>query len=118
MSCSFINIIYLELPEYFEDNMGVWFTHFLFLIQVDIKALASDSDDEPGTLELLKAQVSHGLLDASLQDSSSVCMSFTPKNICSCHGSFVRLSFSPYILQIHAETQDASLPDRHYAISS
>ena len=37
--------------------MDVWFTHFLFLIQVDHKALASDSDDEPGTLELLKAQV-------------------------------------------------------------
>ena len=38
--------------------MDVWFTHFLFLIQVDNKLLASDSDDEPGTLEMLKAQVS------------------------------------------------------------
>jgi len=53
----FYSLNYQDLPEHFEDNMEVWITHFLYLLQVENKLLASDSDEEPGTLELLKAQV-------------------------------------------------------------
>jgi len=67
-----------DLPEYFEDNMDVWFTHFLFLIQVDNKLLASDSDDEPGTLEMLKAQVCDNMA-LYVEKYSSDCKDYIPR---------------------------------------
>lgn len=67
-----------DLPEYFEDNMDVWFTHFLFLIQVENKLLVSDSDDEPGTLELLKAQVCDNM-SLYVEKYSSDCKNYIPR---------------------------------------
>ena len=48
---------YQDLPEYFEDNMNVWMTHFLSLLEADNKLLQSDDDEEPGLLEDLKSQI-------------------------------------------------------------
>ena len=48
---------YQDLPEFFEDNMKVWMTHFLSLLEADNKLLQSDDDDEPGLLEDLKSQI-------------------------------------------------------------
>ncbi len=47
---------YQDLPEFFEDNMQAWMTHFLSLLEADNKCLQSD-DDEPGLLEDLKSQI-------------------------------------------------------------
>jgi len=48
---------YQDLPEFFEDNMQTWMTHFLALLEADNKCLVSDDDDEPGLLEDLKSQI-------------------------------------------------------------
>ena len=48
---------YQDLPEYFEDNMKIWMTHFLALLEADNQVLQSDNDDEPGLLEDLKSQI-------------------------------------------------------------
>lgn len=48
---------YQDLPEFFEDNMQVWMTHFLALLDSDNKVLKTHDDDEPGLLEELKSQI-------------------------------------------------------------
>jgi exportin-2 (importin alpha re-exporter) len=35
---------YQDLPEYFEDNMAVWMTHFLALLEADNKVMGSVFD--------------------------------------------------------------------------
>ena len=48
---------YQDLPEFFEDNIGVWMGHFLNLLESDNKLLQTDDDEEPGILEELKSQI-------------------------------------------------------------
>ena len=48
---------YQDLPEFFEDNMQVWITHFLALLEADNKCLQTDDEEEPGLLEDLKSQI-------------------------------------------------------------
>ena len=35
----FYSLNFQDLPEFFEDNMETWFTHFLTLLSFDIKEL-------------------------------------------------------------------------------
>lgn len=53
----FHSLNYQELPEFFEDNINVWMTHFAELLQMNYKSLEGDSVDEPGVLENLKSQI-------------------------------------------------------------
>ncbi|XP_054273914.1 exportin-2 [Macrosteles quadrilineatus] len=46
-----------DLPEFFEDNMGVWMNHFHFLLTNEIACLKTDEDEEAGLLEQLKSQI-------------------------------------------------------------
>jgi len=90
----FYSLNYQDLPEYFEDNMGVWFTHFLFLIQVDNKALASDSDEEPGTLELLKAQVCDNF-SLYVEKYDSDCKDYIPRLFEAAYNLLLKTSMVP-----------------------
>lgn len=47
---------YQDLPEFFEDNMGIWMPRFLELLTLDNKLLVTE-DDEPGVLEELRSQI-------------------------------------------------------------
>uniref|UniRef100_A0A131Y3V5 Exportin-2 n=1 Tax=Ixodes ricinus TaxID=34613 RepID=A0A131Y3V5_IXORI len=53
----FYSLNYQDLPEFFEDNMEVWMTHFLTLLTTDNKLLQTDEDQEAGLLEQLKSQI-------------------------------------------------------------
>ncbi|CAN7996022.1 unnamed protein product [Ixodes hexagonus] len=53
----FYSLNYQDLPEFFEDNMEVWMTHFLTLLTADNKVLQTDEDQEAGLLEQLKSQI-------------------------------------------------------------
>ncbi len=53
----FYYLNYQDLPEYFEDNMQAWMTHFLQLLTMDNKLLQTDDDEEAGLLEELKSQI-------------------------------------------------------------
>lgn len=53
----FYSLNYQDIPEFFEDNMKTWFERFHALLSANNKALASNSDDEPGVLEKLKSQI-------------------------------------------------------------
>ncbi|XP_071494645.1 exportin-2-like [Diadema antillarum] len=53
----FYSLNYQDLPEYFEDNMETWMTHFLKLLTGDNVLLHSKDEDEAGPLELLKSQI-------------------------------------------------------------
>uniref|UniRef100_A0A914URF2 Exportin-2 n=1 Tax=Plectus sambesii TaxID=2011161 RepID=A0A914URF2_9BILA len=46
-----------DLPEFFEDNMGIWMPGFLELLRLELPSLASDSEDEPGPMEQLKSSI-------------------------------------------------------------
>jgi len=74
----FYSLNYQDLPEYFEDNMAVWFTHFLSLIQAENPHLFSDSEEEPGTLEMLKAQVCDNM-SLYVEKYDSDCRDYIPK---------------------------------------
>ncbi|XP_003739003.1 exportin-2 [Galendromus occidentalis] len=53
----FFSLNYQDLPEFFEDNMKIWFPPFLSLLTADNPLLHGDSDEEPGVLEQLKSQI-------------------------------------------------------------
>lgn len=53
----FYSLNYQELPEFFEDNINVWMTHFVELLQINYKCLEAESIEEPGVLESLKSQI-------------------------------------------------------------
>jgi exportin-2 (importin alpha re-exporter) len=53
----FYYLNYQDLPEFFEDNMTAWMTHFHELLTSDNALLKSSDDDEPGVLEELKSQI-------------------------------------------------------------
>lgn len=54
----FYYLNYQDLPEYFEDHITPWMTHFHALLTSDNKVLQTDQDDdEPGVLEELKSQI-------------------------------------------------------------
>ncbi|XP_015789619.1 exportin-2 [Tetranychus urticae] len=46
-----------DLPEFFEDNISIWMTHFAELLAVDHKCLQTDDEEEAGLLEQLKSQI-------------------------------------------------------------
>lgn len=46
-----------DLPEFFEDNMQTWMTHFHTLLTSDNKVLQTSDDEDPGLLEELKSQI-------------------------------------------------------------
>ena len=47
-----------ELPDHFaEKNLEPWMTHFHTLLTTNNKLLETDSNEEPGSLELVKAQI-------------------------------------------------------------
>lgn len=52
----FYALNYQDLPEYFEDNMGLWMPRFLELLTMENKLLVTE-DDEPGMLEELRSQI-------------------------------------------------------------
>lgn len=53
----FYSLNYQDLPEFFEDNMEKWMTHFLTLLTKDNPLLQTKADDEAGPMELLKSQI-------------------------------------------------------------
>lgn len=53
----FYSLNYQDLPEYFEDNMKVWMTHFHALLAGDNVLIHSTDEDEAGPLERLKSQI-------------------------------------------------------------
>ena len=53
----FYYLNYQDLPEFFEDNMKTWMTHFHDLLTAEQKLLESQDDDEPGIVEELKSQI-------------------------------------------------------------
>jgi len=48
---------YQDLPEFFEDNMKTWMSHFHALLQLNNPLLKTDDDDEPGLMEELRSQI-------------------------------------------------------------
>lgn len=46
-----------DLPEFFEDHMSVWMQHFLELLSLDDRLLQTDTDEEMGLSEQLKAHI-------------------------------------------------------------
>ena len=55
---TFMSLTSQELPDHFaEKNLELWMTHFHTLLTTDNKLLETDSEEEPGSLELVKAQV-------------------------------------------------------------
>ena len=54
----FYSLNYQDLPEFFEDNIKIWMEGFYqLLVAPNIAALESDSDDQAGPQEILKAQI-------------------------------------------------------------
>ena len=55
---TFMSLTSQELPDHFaEKNLEPWMTHFHTLLTTDNKLLETDSEEEPGALELVKAQI-------------------------------------------------------------
>ncbi|CAG0901076.1 unnamed protein product [Cyprideis torosa] len=48
---------YQDLPEFFEDNMNIWMSKFLELLQFQNEALQKQETDGPGLLEKLRTQI-------------------------------------------------------------
>lgn len=46
-----------DLPEFFEDNMQTWMTHFHQLLVADVPLLKTSDDEEAGVIEMLKSQI-------------------------------------------------------------
>ncbi|XP_014296860.1 exportin-2 [Microplitis demolitor] len=57
LSKVFYSLNFQDLPEFFEDNMDTWMSNFHRLLTVNVPALQTDDDDEPGVIEQLKSQV-------------------------------------------------------------
>ncbi|KAJ8305405.1 hypothetical protein KUTeg_015950 [Tegillarca granosa] len=53
----FYSLNFQDIPEYFEDNMGTWMTHFLTLLSADNKLLKTEDEEEAGLLEQVKSQI-------------------------------------------------------------
>lgn len=54
----FYSLNYQDLPEFFEENIKVWMEGFYALLTgQNIPCLESDSDEQPGAQETLKAQI-------------------------------------------------------------
>ncbi|RZC37968.1 exportin-2 [Asbolus verrucosus] len=53
----FYSLNYQDLPEFFEDNMATWMSHFHTLLTTNVKALQTSGQEEAGVLEQLKSQV-------------------------------------------------------------
>jgi len=54
----FYSLNYQDIPEFFEDNINIWMEGFYqLLIGQNIPSLETDSDDQPGAQEILKAQI-------------------------------------------------------------
>ncbi|ELU00355.1 hypothetical protein CAPTEDRAFT_165697 [Capitella teleta] len=53
----FYSLNFQDLPEFFEDNMATWMTHFHTLLTTDNKLLQTNDGDEAGLLEQVKSQV-------------------------------------------------------------
>lgn len=51
-----------DIPEFFEDNLKTWMTHFSDLLHLTIAHLSSDSGDEPSVLENVKSQICECIL--------------------------------------------------------
>ncbi|KAH0557379.1 exportin-2 [Cotesia glomerata] len=57
LSKVFYSLNFQDLPEFFEDNMDTWMSNFHRLLTVNVPALQTDEDEEPGVIEQLKSQV-------------------------------------------------------------
>ncbi|XP_070556121.1 exportin-2-like [Ptychodera flava] len=53
----FYSLNFQDLPEYFEDHMETWMTHFHSLLVTDNKLLHTDDESEAGPLERLRSQI-------------------------------------------------------------
>lgn len=53
----FYSLNYQDLPEFFEDNMKLWFERFHTLLSVQNASLVSNSEEEAGVLEDLKGRI-------------------------------------------------------------
>ncbi|KAL7018978.1 hypothetical protein ACKWTF_010969 [Chironomus riparius] len=46
-----------DLPEFFEDNMGIWMPTFHELLTTDVPCLKTGEDEEAGVMEMLRSQI-------------------------------------------------------------
>uniref|UniRef100_A0AAU7BNY5 Exportin-2 n=1 Tax=Propylea japonica TaxID=158624 RepID=A0AAU7BNY5_9CUCU len=53
----FFSLNYQDLPEFFEDSMQTWMTHFHTLLTSNVQGLESHNPEEAGVMEQLKSQV-------------------------------------------------------------
>ncbi|XP_050434823.1 exportin-2 [Adelges cooleyi] len=53
----FYSLNYQDLPEFFEDNMQTWIGNFQKLLELEIKELETNSDDETGILHQIQSQI-------------------------------------------------------------
>ncbi|XP_025201498.1 exportin-2 [Melanaphis sacchari] len=53
----FYSLNYQDLPEFFEDNMQIWIGNFQKLLELEIKELETESDDETGVLHQIQSQI-------------------------------------------------------------
>ncbi|XP_012275464.1 exportin-2 isoform X2 [Orussus abietinus] len=53
----FYSLNFQDLPEFFEDNISTWMTHFHTLLTTDVPLLRTVDDEEAGVIEQLKSQV-------------------------------------------------------------
>ncbi|XP_075231087.1 chromosome segregation 1 [Lycorma delicatula] len=53
----FYSLNFQDLPEFFEDNMQIWMTHFHSLLISEVKCLQTGDDEEAGLMEQLRSQV-------------------------------------------------------------
>ncbi|KAI2810344.1 hypothetical protein RDWZM_002654 [Blomia tropicalis] len=53
----FYSLNYQDLPEYFEDNISIWMSHFVELLLIDNKSISRGNKEEASVLENLKSQI-------------------------------------------------------------
>lgn len=57
----FYSLNFQDLPEFFEDNMPTWMTHFHTLLTINADLIPSECDEEAGLMEQVKTQVCDNL---------------------------------------------------------
>ncbi|XP_017781726.1 PREDICTED: exportin-2 [Nicrophorus vespilloides] len=53
----FYSLNFQDLPEFFEDNMGIWMNNFHTLLTAEVKCLETSDSEESGVMQQLKSQV-------------------------------------------------------------
>ncbi|VVC32399.1 Hypothetical protein CINCED_3A009409 [Cinara cedri] len=53
----FYSLNYQDLPEFFEDNMQIWISNFQKLLELEIRELETESDDQTSILHQIQSQI-------------------------------------------------------------